>query len=699
MTLRRFLITLAIVSTLVVLAGVNVLTYQETPDLARFALSNPLGFTAFALLFGLPSLLIALYSIVRIVRKVRRGIFGGRISLMLASILAAMAFFPVLLVYQSSAGAIIRNIDSWFSAELEEVFSEGLDVARRQINRSLDELEDQAWEIAGQLNVFERSDLRRLAYSYGLEDIEIISRQNLVVRQLSPGSDVDGVTELISDGTALGRRVTKPFYGGYQLEVTVPLTSTQRGLGQNAALRVSSRLPVWLDQSIENLSRGKAEYDRLQTHRQTLKTTFIGSLSIATAVVLCLAFTLAAQIGEVLSRPLKELAEAHRAVARGDLSRRTVVKGEGEISQLNDSFNRMGEQLEQARRSAESNQIKLEVSNSYLEALLSNLSAGVIVLGKDLKVSRINAAVCDILGISSGQLLGKLPKEWSDADDQIRMFIDQVGDRIMAATEDFSEEIKLGDRRLLIRVRVLPGSVGGGMVILVDDITVQLNESEEKTWEKASQRFAHEIKNPLTPIRLAAERIEHKFASKLGSEDTERMARYVKTIVSQVDAMGEMVDNFRQFAQPLQANLEVIELNAALSEALDLYQYKGGKITRNLAEKRMRIKGSQVLVRQLLINLINNSIEAAPSGHEAHIDIRTVSNNNHASIEIVDDCGGISSKVLDKVFETQMTTKPKGTGLGLPIVKRIVDQMEGKISLVNTNSGLQTRIDLPLHHV
>lgn len=698
MTLDRALLALAFLPALAVLAVMNLVTHEAAPGFVTRVFSSPANFGMFMAVCGLPPLLHALYSVVRILRKVRRGIFGGRISLVLASILSAMAIVPAVLVYHASAAAILRNIDSWFDVELEGVFDEGLEVARRQIDVSLGDLEYRAEQIARELSAFdlEPGRLDDLAFRNELEGIEIVGQESLGAGQLAAGAEFAGDVQSLGRGSPIGRRVARRVHGGYILEVTVPL-ETRLGFSRTA-LRVSGQLPIWLERSVESLSRGKAELGRLLSLRRSLKTTFIWSLSVSVVVVLCVAVSLAAMVGETLSRPLSQLAVAHRAVARGDFGRRPDVRAKGELGVLISSFNRMAEQLAEARRAAESNQAQLEVANVRLEALLSNLAAGVVVLRADRTVSRVNPSATVLLGIPAERLLGRPFGEWGPDDGKDGGAIAALGRRIRDMEGDFTEEIPVGDRRLLVGVRALPESAGGGAAILIGDIAPQLAASEEQTWEKASQRFAHEIKNPLTPIRLAAERIEHKLAGKLGADDAGRLARYVRTIVGQVDAMDEMVESFRQMARPMREPMEPVDLNATVSAVAELYRYRGGSIVATLATGSPCVAGNAVLIRQMLINLVNNSIEAAPAGHEARIDIRTSRQDNHASVEVEDDCGGMPPGLLDRVFVTKVTTKPKGTGLGLTIVRRIAERMSGTVSAANTAKGLKTTIRIPLHN-
>lgn len=681
------------------LVATNMITHERTPEMVTWIFSSPLTLAGFFALFGLPSLLLALHTFWQIVMKFRRREFGGQLSLVLASILAAMALVPALLVYQSSAAAILRNIDSWFGVQLDEVFDEGLEVAQRQIGRSFEEIEGEAREIARRLNVFERLDLRQLALERGLEDIEVIAGQNRPSGGLSSGDSAEPQDGFFGDPALPGRRLVKRFYEGYLLEVTVPILSDSRGLSQDS-LRVSAQMPIWLDRSVENLSKGKAELNRLQSLRATLKTTFIWALSVSTLVVLCLAVTLAGKIGEALSQPLSNLALALEAVARRDFRNRPSVRGGGDMATLVKAFNSMSDQLEQALRNEKDKQDELASSNIYLESLLGNLSAGVVELDPEHKAKRVNTSACDLLGAPAVGLMGKPPAEWPRAGDHLRQFSDAVREKVESLEEDATAEIKVRDRRLAVRFRRMPKEAQSAFVVLIDDITAQLEASEEKALEQALERFAHEIKNPLTPILLAAESIERKISKgdAADGEVAQKISANARAIMTEVRHMSGLVDQYRQDVLLQRTEFVPLDLNECVSEALTIYRYKEKGVFMDLAKEDPVIRGSAGYIRQLLKNLVNNSIEAVQGGKAVMIDIRTECQDNHASIIVQDNCGGMAERTLAEAFKSKTSTKPKGTGLGLMYAKSFVEKMGGAISLSNAGEGLRVVVRLPLHH-
>ena len=644
----------------------NLITRDPVPEAAAWVISSPLAFTLFLLLFGFPSFLLAVYSCVRMVRKYRR---SETLGLQLASVLAAMAAIPVVLVYQSSSAAIQRNIDSWFDVELEKVFDEGLEIARWQVDRSLDELETQARAIAREYNAFDPRSLRSYAVEYGLVDIEIVGGQILVTRELR--RDVDE----------------------FLLEISVPIETVRPGQSQTY-LRVTAQPPIWLDLSIKNLSKGRAEVAKLRELRRSLKTTFVVSLTITALAVVFVSVSLAALIGEAMSRPLIVLASALRAVGRGDFSKRLPIKGRGEIATIMRSFGAMSDRLSLYRKQEEKAKREIEEHKSYLQSLLQNLSAGVIVLEADGRANEANAAACSLLGVPDAAMKGKPVDKWTDASQALLPFTECV-QRLFAAAHPVLEEIALGSSWLSVRMQRMPQSAGGRFVLVINDITQEKIAGEEKAWRDALETLAHEIKNPLTPIRLAAERIERKFAGRLCEEDSQSISKYVRTIIGQVDSMSEMVD-MQRLGYEEKVELKPLDLNGTLAESLELYRYRGNSIVCSFDLSAPRVLGNPILIRRMVINLVNNSLEAEPGGRSALIDIRTERKHNHASIMIKDNCGGIPNNILDNVFESRMTTKPKGRGLGLPIVKRIAEQMNGSVRIVNRGDGLLTTINLPL---
>jgi len=323
-----------------------------------------------------------------------------------------------------------------------------------------------------------------------------------------------------------------------------------------------------------------------------------------------------------------------------------------------------------------------------------------VELDPEHKAKRVNTSACDLLGAPAASLMGKPPAEWPRGSDHLQQFADAVKDKVESLEEDATEEIKVRDRRLAVRFRRMPKEAQSAFVVLIDDITAQLEATEEKAMEQALERFAHEIKNPLTPILLAAESIEKKMGREApaGDDVAQKVSDNARAIMAEVRHMSGLVDQYRQDVLLQRTEFVPLDLNKCVSEALTIYRYKEKGVFLELAQEEPATRGSAGYIRQLLKNLVNNSIEAVQGGKAVMIDIRTECQDNHASIIVQDNCGGMAEQTLSEAFKSKTSTKPKGTGLGLMYAKSFVEKMGGEISLSNAGEGLRVVVRFPLHH-
>jgi nitrogen fixation/metabolism regulation signal transduction histidine kinase len=400
-----------------------------------------------------------------------------------------------------------------------------------------------------------------------------------------------------------------------------------------------------------------------------------------------------------LSGPLAELAQGTQAVARGDFSRRVQVQSRDELGILTNSFNSMTRQLEDARNVTEASRSELETTKTYLENILANLSAGVLVFDAVFRLATANRSAGEILGQDIAGLTGRGLGEWT-----------QHTELAVTMREAFSEnndgtwqqQVELPGRGqvLLLRGSRLP-TAGGGYIVVFDDITQLVQAQRASAWGEVARRLAHEIKNPLTPIQLSAERLQMKLEGKLAAEDMAVLNRATETIVNQVTSMKNMVDDFRDYARMPAPVLGPLDLNRLVSEVLGLYGHGGPVIEARLAIGLPEVAGDTNQLRQVIHNLLQNAQDALAGVADAHIDVRTELVGGRVQLAIVDNGTGFPENIIQRAFEPYVTTKPKGTGLGLAIVKKIIDEHHGSINIENRSEGntvlgAQIRIALPL---
>jgi nitrogen fixation/metabolism regulation signal transduction histidine kinase len=432
-----------------------------------------------------------------------------------------------------------------------------------------------------------------------------------------------------------------------------------------------------------------------------LRRIYIVTLTLVLLMALFVAVSLAAILSARLSSPLANLAQATQAVARGDFSQRPPVTSRDELGVLTESFNSMTRQLDEARKVVESNRIALETAKSSLENILANLSAGVLVFDRELRLTISNNGAAEILGGEPRALAGHPLETWSGA---LETFAAAVRGQFVAHRErTWQQEITLKGtgKTLLARGAALPGATGGGYVLVFDDITQLIQAQRATAWAEVARRLAHEIKNPLTPIQLSAERLEMKLENKLEAQDAAILRRNTQTIVNQVTALKSMVDDFGDYARlpaPVPAGLD---LNALVTDVLALYETSHVPIGRRLASTLPPVWADTAQIRQVIHNLVQNAQDALENRKEPRqqpaIEVCTELAGDKVRLSVTDNGDGFPDELMARIFEPYVTTKPRGTGLGLAIVKKIVDEHHGSIAIENRPlRGASVSVLLPL---
>jgi nitrogen fixation/metabolism regulation signal transduction histidine kinase len=352
----------------------------------------------------------------------------------------------------------------------------------------------------------------------------------------------------------------------------------------------------------------------------------------------------------------------------------------------------MTRQLEEARRVVEANRVALETAKAHLENILANLSAGVLVFDRDFVLSISNHGAAAILGDALAQAAGRPLTQWPSA---LASFSQAVHESVVAhggGSWQRELELKGTGKTLLVRGSALPAASGGGSVLVFDDITQLIQAQRATAWAEVARRLAHEIKNPLTPIQLSAERLEMKVVAALPPEEAETLRRSTRTIVNQVSALKAMVDDFSDYARLPTPRLAPLELNGLLGEVLALYDDASvASLRRFLAPDLPPVRADPMQVRQVIHNLLRNAQYAVAHREDkqrpALIEVRTARVDDHVELSVSDTGGGFPEALMARIFEPYVTTKPRGTGLGLAIVKKIIDEHRGTIAIENLPGG------------
>ena len=436
----------------------------------------------------------------------------------------------------------------------------------------------------------------------------------------------------------------------------------------------------------------QGDYQELSLSRLGLKRLYALTLTLSLLLALLSALLLAILFSGRLSAPLGVLAAGTRAVAQGDFSQRHAVKSQDELGMLIESFNIMTMQLADAQADAQRNQEQVAAAKAYLESVLGNLSAGVMSFDAEFLLRSANRSAEQILGVDVGDLIATHPDEWANRQPRLGAVGNAVREALAKArNEPWETQVELsgvgGQQVLLLRGSRLSAGAQTGMVLVFDDITRMRQAQRVAAWGEVAQRLAHEIKNPLMPIQLSAERLQHRLADKLPSQEAEILRRSTQTIVNQVAALKAMVDAFSVYARTPVPDLQPLDLNLLTREVMGLYESSRPAMQLELAPDLPLVSGDTAKLRQVIHNLLQNAEQAVSDVAVPRIVVRTEATDAGVLLTMRDNGPGFPEAMMGREFEPYVTTKSKGTGLGLAIVKKIVEEHNGRIAVGNDPSG------------
>ena len=684
---------LLIVGGAVAAVGVFLLA-TASGDTAFFARQYPLLLALNAALAVLLAGLVT-YQLLVMARRYRARVFGTRLTLRLLLRFAALALLPGLIVYAVSVQFITRSIESWFDVKVDAALEGGMNLGQQAIDQMLVELQAKARAMALELADTPVPQLvpqlERLRLQAGVREALVVGPNGRL--QASASEDVSKlVPQLPSSALMRQARVQRGLTsidatpgGALTLRAIVPMVPLAL-TGEPRFLQLRSPVPPSLSRNAEAVEVAYRDYRELALSREGLKRIYVVTLTFALLMALFVAVAVAVTQSSLLAEPLATLAQAMQSVARGDFSRQAPVTSRDELGVLTESFNSMTRQLDEARRVLEANRAALESAKARLENILANLSAGVLVFDHELALSISNHGARAILGaelepfaeVMREHFRGQGDKPW-----QLELQLKGTGKTVHA------------------RGAGLPQSTGGGYVLVFDDITQLIQAQRATAWAEVARRLAHEIKNPLTPIQLSAERLEMKLGERLSREDAETLRRSIGTIVSQVMALKAMVDDFRDYARLPAPEPTRLDLNALVGEVLALYENSRVPISKRLAPDLPRVWADGAQIRQVIHNLVQNAQDALENvraaGRSPAIEVRTELADDRVRLAVSDNGGGFPEELMARIFEPYVTTKPRGTGLGLAIVKKIIDEHHGSVAIENQPTrGASVTVLLPL---
>lgn len=676
---------------------------------ALFAQHYPL---LLALNGGLAVCLAALlgYQLYALRQKLKAGVFGAKLTLRLVVLFALVAVLPGVLVYGVSVQFVARSIESWFDVRVEKALEGGLNLGRTTLDNLLKDLVKRGDTMAAALAVRPLAEhvaaLNTLREQAGAQEATLFTPRGKVIA--FSGTERTGLIPDLPGPTVLRQLRQQQVYSaveaipdkGLYLRVLIAVNTISLAEDMRV-LQLLQRVSQQLALDAEIVQTGQREYQELLLARQGLKRLYGLTLTLTLLLALLTALSLAFVLSERLSAPLSFLVEGTRAVAQGDFSQREAVASGDELGVLTQSFNAMRQQLAEARATAERNQAQLSDAHTYVQSILANLSAGVLAFDESMQLRSFNHSASAILNADFTQLGGLELARWHERIPALNELAADVAAAFRAgAGNEWAKQIeragKGGNQMLLLRGTRLPAGSGTGYVVVFDDITHVLQAQRDAAWTEVARRLAHEIKNPLTPIQLSAERLQHKLAAKLGLADADMLKRSTQTIVNQVSALKNMVDAFRQYARMPEPTRQNLDVNELMREVLMLYESLAGRLRVELAPDLPLIVGDPAQLRQVIHNLLQNAEDALAETANPRIVVRTEPLAGGMCVTISDNGSGFPHELMQRVFEPYVTTKPKGTGLGLVIVKKIIEEHGGSVEISNiVPHGAQVRLIFP----
>ena len=642
-----------------------------------------------------------------LLRHNRHNMLGSRLTRRLALMFTLIAVLPGLFLFGVSAQFISYSINSWFGNDTAQALESSLTLSKS----ALDNTHDNTIELAAALQV----EIISLTSMGGTAAEALrLSGETARFSQVGLYNPADGTTELISNPAALppppaekevaeelqrhgsSRSVTN-INGKLYAQGWLALPAPQE---KGKALFFRRPIPDNVARDAELIENARSKYAELTYAKQGLQTFFLITLLAAALLSIMLARVIALYFARRFIEPILSLAEGAKAVAQGDFSQPRPVYRNDELGQLTRLFNHMTEQLAIAREAEELNRIRQEAARHYLETVLESLTAGVITLDETGRLKTLNRSAENILGLPLSELSGSNWHDWPQSVPQYLLLTELF--QTILATEHTGKPVQTaytgGDeaRILLAKATPLPADNGGGTVLVFDDITLLVRAQKEAAWGEVAKRLAHEIRNPLTPIQLSAERLAWKLQDKLGEQDAQILARSTDTIIKQVAAMKEMVEAFRNYARAPALKLEKQDLNKIIEEVLLLYEAGACTFDAVFSNIPAVMYADTTAMRQVLHNIFKNAAEAAEEAAQPEVHIHTDNTDGKITLTVANNGKSFSKDMLANAFEPYVTDKPTGTGLGLPVVKKIVEEHGGRIALSNpAEGGASVKITLP----
>lgn len=672
-------------------------------------------------------LLVIGWIVVRLVMRLRKGKFGSRLLVKLAAIFALVGLLPGMMIYVVSYQFVSRSIESWFDVKVEGALDAGLNLGRVTLDTLAADLGNKTRAAASQLTQTPDTSaglaLERLREQLAVSDVVLWTASGQLIasagdsryslkperppsqllrsaRSQRVATQIEGLDEVTLPGAEPGSAASLAAGGGTppRIKALALVSNPNVGLfGESRFLQVTEVLPASLVANAFAVQEANREYQERALARGGLRKMYIGTLTLSLFLAVFGAVLLAVVLGNQLARPLLLLAEGVRQVAQGDLTPKAALQGKDELGGLTRSFADMTQQLADARGAVQKSMDQVDAARANLQTILDNLTAGVLVLDLKGRIQTSNPGATRILRVPlaayHGRTLGDIPGLEAFAQGVQSQFDTYFGENALHDIEHWQQSFELNAAQpgapdnaitLIARGAKMPGNE---CLLVFDDVSEMVSAQRAQAWGEVARRLAHEIKNPLTPIQLSAERLEMKLSGKIAEPEQILLTKSVKTIVDQVDAMKRLVNEFRDYARLPAAELQPLDLNALVTDVLQLYASENAvvPVRTELDPASPEIKGDAQQIRQIIHNLLQNAQDAQEGRQGGSILLKTEYSETSKRVRLTvrDNGVGFPEHVLKRAFEPYVTTKVKGTGLGLAVVKKIADEHGARVDILN----------------
>lgn len=650
----------------------------------------------FALFLGI----LIIYQIYKLFKDIKREITGSKLTLRLVASYSIMMLIPVMIVYLVSVNFLTRSIESWFNVKVEAALEGGLNIGQKTLDIMMKDIELKTRSIAYSIrkekvenynNIV--SDLRE---KFDIDETLLIDESKQIIG-ISSKDTTSVISELPSENDLDNARFD--FHGRVDmnenseliLKGITPINFPSKD--KKLYLFVSQKVPPQISKVALSVESVFEEYQALTYSRNSLRLIYQITLTLILLLAILGSIAVALFFSKRFTMPLSVLAEATKDIADGNYRKKIPEQGKDELGLLVRSFNVMTSKLEDANKTLELNRKRIEDSSKFLENIITNMSSAIIVLDEKSRIRFTNRLASQYLGLNLEKKIGQIFNikiNQNKKDDDLINFINRI-DEILKKEKRNSSFVWRRDSRI-ISVQISNHNIsksGSNKIIVMDDITEITQAQRNEAWSEVARRLAHEIKNPLTPIQLSAEQISYKFAKELNDGDRKILNERVKTIVNQVNAIKDMVNEFTEFSKATAKDKKIVNLKQLLDDVINLYHQKDIKII-NTA-KNIKLMGDETKLRQVFLNLIQNAYEAKQDNKNLLLNITSTELKNSINIFFIDNGSGLK-KNLD-IFEPYVTSKETGTGLGLAVVKKIIEEHNGKINIKNNKKeGVEVKI-------